>query len=631
MKPLMMWLMLALLPGMTGVPTASAEGRMTKQERERSGIPESHKWNLTDLYGSSADWERDFARLNKEVKAFARCRGKLGGSVKRLGDCLDDMFALTKRLYRLSVYAMRLHDQDLGVPAGQGLKDRIQKAGTEVSAALAFVEPGILKIPPARLKKYLTSPRLADYKHFVHNITRRRAHILSPSEEELVARAGNLSAVPMDTYRTLSTVNLPWPEIELKSGEKVTLNQAMYTKLRATPDRQDREKVFMAFFASLGSFRESFATLLAGAVSRDRYYSEVRGYKTDLHAALDDSNVPVGIYHNMIKQVRAGLPQLWRYLKLRKKLLRIETLGYHDLYTSMVPSVRMEVPYERAKELMLASLAPMGEEYVRVLENGFEQRWADVYPTRNKRSGAYMSGSAYDVHPYVLLNYNDDYESMSTAAHEFGHALHSHFSNTTQPFPMCDYPIFVAEVASTVNEQLLRLYLTGIEKDPKKKLFILGQELENYRTVVFRQALFAEFELKIHEMAQAGEPLTAEKLDQTYLELLREYYGEAEGVIQIDPRFAVEWAYIPHFYYNFYMFQYTTSFIASTAISQKIHGGDRKARDNYLKMLRAGGSRYPVQLLKMAGMDMAGAEPYKKAFQAMADTMDEIEALIQNQ
>ena len=588
---------------------------------------DKYRWNLRDLYASPAAWERDLKRLRSGVRAFARRRGKLKKSAKQLADGLEQLYALTKRLYRLHIYAMRFHDQDARVTAGQALKDRIQKAATEVGTALAFVEPEILGIAPKKLSTWLKSKRLKAFRHNIHDITRRRAHILDPLQEELIARAGNLAGVPSDVYQTLSTVNLPYPEVKLRTAGRVTLTPAMYNRHRTLPDRGDRLKVFQAFWGLHDKFREAFAALLSGAINRDRYYADARKYKSDLRASLDHSHVPVDIYTNMIKQVRAGLPLLRRYLELRRRALGLDDLGYHDLYASMVPAVKMKIPYPRAQKTVLQALRPLGDEYTRALGQAFRQRWTDVYPAPGKRSGAYSSGDAYDVHPYVLLNYNDDYESMSTMVHEFGHALHSWFANHSQPFHLAGYPTFVAEVASTVNENLLRLHLVAEETDDKKRIFLQSQHLENFRTTVFRQCLFAEFELAIHKMAQKGESLTADSLGELYLRLLREYYSQQRGAIRIDPLYAVEWAYVPHFYYNFYMFQYTTSFIAATAIADRIYSGDARTRDRYLKMLKAGGSKYPVQLLKIAGVDMRTSGPYGQAFASMKRTLDDIEAL----
>ncbi len=595
--------------------------------RPRDQVPAKYKWKVEDLYKSRKEWEKDLARLKRQVKQLEKCKGQLGRGVKRLAGCLDQGFDMLRRMYRLYGYASRIYDQDARQKEGQELKSIIKKVATDTDAAMSFIEPEILRIPEARLRKWMKSRLLADYRQYLDNIIRRRKHILPEPQERILAKAGQLASVPSDTYRVLTTVNMPYPEIKLSTGEQVKLTPAMYTRYRAVDNRADRLLVFQEFWKAHKAFRESLASLLAGQVNKDHFFADVRKYREDLEAALDENNVPTSIYLNMIKQVRAARPVLWRYLRLRAKMLGIKDLGYHDLYASIVPAVKMDVPYESARGILTSALAPLGDEYVKVLGHAFDQGWVDVYPTEGKRSGAYSDGSAYDVHPYILLNYNDDYESLSTLAHEFGHAMHSWLANKNQPFPMADYPIFVAEVASTTNENLLRIELLKKEQDKNRRMFLLGQHLENFRTTVFRQALFAEFELEIHRLAQKGVPLTADKLDELYLKLLREYYGEAEGVIKIDPLYAVEWAYIPHFYYNFYMFQYTTSFIAATSIAEKIASGDTRARDAYLGMLKAGGSKYPVQLLKMAGVDMTKSEPYSIAFEAMKKSIDELEKL----
>jgi len=620
MRRLVMVLLLA------GAGAQAADGSVGPRSREQ--IPEEFKWKLEDLYPSLEAFEADFKTLTQEIEKVAACQGRLGKSLDSLASCLDGRFSAMKRLWRLYSYAMRLHDQDARQTLGQELKSRMQKQATEFDARLSFFEPEILKIPAAKLKAWMKSKRLSDFRMYLDNIARRRPHILAPAEEKLLAQSGELAAVPQDVYRTLSTVNIPYPEVELSTGDKVKITPALYTRYRAAEKREDRIKIFQAFWGVHKAFRESFAALLAGQVKRDHFFAQARNYTSDLHAALDATNVPVDIYTNMIEQIRKARPELWRYLDLRKRMLGLSELGYHDLYCSVVPQLEMKIAYPDAQKLILDAVAPLGEQYQQALKAGFESRWTDVYPTEGKRSGAYMEGGAYDVHPYVLLNYNDDYESLSTTAHEFGHAMHSYFSNKNQPFPLADYPIFVAEVASTLNENLLRLKLLKNEADRNRRLFLLSQHLENFRTTVFRQAMFAEFELVIHKLNAENVPLTADRLEQEYLRLLREYYGEAEGHIKIDPLYAVEWAYIPHFYYNFYMFQYTTSFIAATSLAEKIFSGDAKTRENYLKLLSAGGSLYPVELLKLAGVDMTGEEPYRLAFESMRRTMEEMEKLI---
>jgi oligoendopeptidase F len=621
-----MWMALLGLAGLAAGSLRAEEAKMTQGSLSRDQVPERERWRLEDLYPTSEAWEQDFKKIEADLAAFDRCRGAMGKSAQRLADCLVRQFDLARRLDRLETYAGLLHDQDAGEVQGQALKERAGKLATRVQAGLAFVEPEILAVPARQMVAWQKAKALRPYAHYLDNILRRRPHVLSKGEEELVARAGDMAALPYSAYNTFSTLNLPFPEIEL-GGERVRLTQAMYTKHRASADPAVRQKVFQAFWATYKDFRETFAGLLSGAVNRDHFFARARRYPSDLDAALDRTNVPTSIYRNMITQVRAGRKSLWRYLGLRQKLLGLPRLAYHDLYPSIVPAVAMPISYEQAQATILEALAPLGTEVLEILKTAFAERWIDVRPTQGKRSGAYMSGSAYDVHPYMLLNYVDSFDAMSTAAHELGHAVHSYLANKRQPYHDAGYPIFTAEVASTANENLLRLHLTARETEPEKRLFLLGEYLESWRTTVFRQCLFAEFELTIHELAQAGTPLTADRLDETYLRLLREYYGADEGVTEIDPRYAVEWAYIPHFYYNFYMFQYTTSFIASVAIAERIFGGDAAARDAFLSMLRAGGSLYPVELLKLGGVDMTTDQPYRVAFESLERALDEVEKL----
>jgi oligoendopeptidase F len=609
-------------------PGAQAGGNMGSATKTQKSVAEKYQWDVTDLFASREAWEQGVVAVEEQVKQLGACQGTLAQSAQQLAKCLRLRFDILKDFGKLYSYASRVYHVNLKVSENQALFDRIGAIGTKVEAAMSWMDPELLTIPKATLDSYAAQEVMADFSTYLYNTTRRRDHIRSQDVETTIAQAGDMAAGATKVYQTLATVNIPWPTITLSDGKEVKLDQSGYGQLRYLPERKDRLDVFQAFWKRFSEYRETLAGLLATKVNTDHFYAVARGYDNDLQSALDGTDVPTDIYHNMITGVRAGLPVLHRYLDLRKKVLGVDELGYHDLYTSIVKSVELDYPYDAATALILDSLKVLGQEYTDILAQAYEDRWVDVYPYEGKRTGAYSSGTAYDTHPFILLNYTDDYNAMSTTAHEFGHALHSYFANTNQPFAKADYPIFVAEVASTVNENLLFLQMVAKETDRQKKIFLLGQALENFRTTVFRQALFAEFELRIHDMAQAGKPLTADALGELYLQLLREYYGEADGHIKIDPLYAVEWAYIPHFYYNFYMFQYTTSFIAATSIARRIFKGDTAARDNYLAMLKAGGSDTPVGLLNMAGVDMSGPDPYAQAFAVMSDLLDEIETLM---
>jgi oligoendopeptidase F len=422
---------------------------------------------------------------------------------------------------------------------------------------------------------------------------------------------------------------LPYPEITLSDGTIAKLTKAGYSRYRALPNRRDREAVFGAFWDTFENFKGTFGAQLYANVKKDMFYARTRGYKSSLHRALDADNIPTEVYMALIENVNNNLDSFGRFLNLKKRMLGVETLKYSDLYAPVVKSVDLKYTFEEAQKLVLDAFKPLGKDYTQIVDKAFEERWIDVYPTPGKRAGAYSNGSAYDVHPYILLNYNGQYDDVSTLAHELGHTMHSYYSNKKQPFPTADYSIFVAEVASTFNEALLIEKMLKEIKDDDTRLSLLMNYLENIRLTVFRQTQFAEFELRIHEKAERGEPLTGDVLNELYGEILKKYYGHDKGICHIDDLYAVEWAYVPHFYYNFYVYQYSTSFTASTALAKEVLGKKRGAVKRYIEFISSGGSDYPIELLKNAGVDMTGAEPFNKTMEAMNRTMDEIEAILE--
>ena len=589
--------------------------------KKREQIDEKFQWKISNLYPNTSAWEKDFNKLKKNLNSFSKFQGQLGSSPKILSQCLNKMVSLEKLYAKLYSYALTLHDQDARKNTGQTLYTNSSQLSTELNTILAFIQPEILSLPTTKLKKFMANKILFKYQHFLDNLIRLRKYVLSEKEEKIVAQSGYLSQAPEKAYETLATLNLPWPEVKLNTNKKIILTPAMYSKLRGSSNRQERLKIFTTFWNTYSNFRETFASLLSGAVNRDHYYAQVRGYKNDLEYALYSNNLSTAVYTTMISQVKIHLPLLWKYLRLHKKNLKVSSLGYHDLYAPSFSAFKPKYTYAKAYNLILAATAPLGQEYTQIMQKAFTSGWTDVFPNQDKRAGAYMLGAAYEVHPYILLNYTDDYESLTTTAHEFGHAAHSYLSNQNQAFIYANYPIFVAEVASIVNEQLLNLYLLDTCQNHKEKAYLLNKYLENWRLTVFRQTLFAEFELKIHTLAQNGQALTADLLDKTYLDLLHEYYGHKQGITIIDSKYASEWAYVPHFYYTFYMFQYTTSFIAATAIAQDIYAGKTKRQLGYWKMLKAGGSKYALDLLKLAGVDMSTTTPYKNAFKILEKTL----------
>jgi oligoendopeptidase F len=437
-----------------------------------------------------------------------------------------------------------------------------------------------------------------------------------------------ISSAPSTTFGIFSDADFPYPSVSLADGKSVKLDSAGYSLHRASANRDDRQKVMSTFFGALGKFRGTFGSTLNGQVQSDIFYARARKYSTALEAALDGPNIPSSVYLRLIDGVNKHLPTFHRYLKLRQRMMKVPELHYYDLYAPLVSSVDLNFTIEEAQKIVLEALKPLGTDYAAVSMRAFTERWTDFYPNEGKRSGAYSNGGAYDVHPYMLLNYNGKFTDMSTLAHELGHTMQSFYSNKTQPYPMASYPIFVAEVASTFNEALLIDHMLKTIKDDATKLSLLGDYLEGIKGTVFRQTQFAEFELRMHEMAEKGEPLTGEALDTLYGDITRKYYGHDKKVCVVDDYIAHEWAFIPHFYRNYYVFQYATSFTASSALAEKVMAGDESATKRYLAFLAAGGSKYPIDLLKDAGVDMTTDEPLALTIKKMNRVMDEMEKLL---
>jgi oligoendopeptidase F len=503
------------------------------------------------------------------------------------------------------------------------------QVGATFGAETSFVEPEILKLEPSKIDAFISSePRLKVYSFYLHDILRRRAHTLSDSEEKILANSSVLASAPSDTYNILSNADFAYPSVTLSDGKSVKLDSAGFNLYRAVPNRGDREKVMSAFFSALGSFGATFGTTLNGQVQADVFYSKARNYASALEGSLDAANIPTSVYMHLIDGVNRGLPTFHRYLNLRKKMMGVPELHYYDLYAPLVASVDLTYTAEEAEKHVMAALKPLGPDYRAAANRAFNERWIDLYPTPGKRSGAYSNGGAYDVHPYMLINYNGKYNDVSTIAHELGHTMQSYLSNKTQPYPLASYPIFVAEVASTFNEALLIDYMLKTITDDATKLSLLGNYLEGIKGTVFRQTQFAEFELRAHEMAEKGEPLTGDTLSKLYADITKKYYGHDKGVCIVDDYVQHEWSFIPHFYRNFYVFQYATSFTASAALSEKVLAGDPAATKRYLTFLSAGGSKYPIDLLKDAGVDMTSDEPLNLTLQKMNRVMDEMEKIL---
>jgi oligoendopeptidase F len=599
------------------------------QQQERSSVPDKYKWDLSQIYPSDQAWRAAKDKLPAEIPAIRAFKGTLGSSPQKLADALELASRLSKEFSRLYVYASMMSDQDTRVSTYQGMQQEMSQIGATFAAETAFIEPEILKIDKATIDKFVASePRLKVYAFYLDDILRRRAHTLSDDEEKLLANSSVMAGTASNVYGLLSDADFPYPTVTLSDGKSARLDSSGFNLYRTVPDRGDRQKVMSTFFSALGSFRGTFGSTLNGQVQANEFYAKARKYNTALESSLDAANIPTSVYARLVDGVNRNLPTFHRYLSLRKRMMGVPELHYYDLYAPLVTSVDLKYTAEEAEKHVMAALKPLGPEYAAAAQRAFNERWIDLYPNPGKRSGAYSNGGAYDVHPYMLLNYNGKYNDVSTVAHELGHTMQSYYSNKLQPYPLANYPIFVAEVASTFNEALLIDHMLKTITDDATKLSLLGNYLEGIKGTVFRQTQFAEFELRIHEMDEKGEPLTGDALSKLYADITKRYYGHDKGVCIVDDYIQHEWAFIPHFYRNFYVFQYATSFTASAALSEKVLAGDPVATKKYLTVLGSGGSKYPIDLLKEAGVDMTTDEPLELTMKKMNRVMDEMERIL---
>jgi len=600
------------------------------QDRDRSAIAEEYKWNLADIYPDVAAWRAAREGIVRESSGLRAYEGRLGSSAQALADALDEAFRIDKEIARLSVYAAMLADQDTREAGPQGMQQEMQQLAADVKAQTSYMEPELLRIGLATLERFIEAePRLQIYSFYLHDLVRRARHTLSDGEEKILAEAMPLAASGHNIYNILTNADFPYPTITLSDGRTARLDPSGYAEVRTLANRGDRQKAMSTFFTSLGGFQRTFGTTMNANVQRVALYAKTRKYGSHLEAALDGPNIPVTVYHRLIDGINRWLPSFHRYLTLRRRMMGIsDALRYFDLYAPLVAEVQLTFSPEQAQQQIVDAMRPLGGEYCDVVRRSFNERWIDFFPTTGKRSGAYSEGSAYDVHPYMLLNYLGQYNDVSTLAHELGHTMHSYYSNTHQPYALANYPTFVAEVASTFNEALLIDRVLRNTSDTATRLSLLGSFLENIKATVFRQTQFAEFELRLHQIAERGEPITGETLCRLYLDITRRYYGHAEDVCVVDDYVQYEWSYIPHFYIGFYVFQYATSFTAAEALSEKVLAGDEAARDRYLTFLGSGTSRYPIDLLKDAGVDMTTDEPLDFTMRKMNRVMDEVEEML---
>ena len=592
----------------------------------RSEIAVEDTWRLEDIFVSDESWEKEFQEVKALLPAVKEFEGKLSESADILYDALQYQDQLLERLGKLYAYSHMRYDQDTTNSFYQGLDDRMKNLYSQAASNLAFIVPELLSIDEGRLKDFLSEKvELKLYEHSLDEINLQRPHVLSADQEALLAEASDVFGASGNTFGMLNNADLVFPVIKDENGEEVEVTHGRFSRFLESADPRVRRDAFHAVYETYGKFQNTFASTLSGNIKKDNFYARVRNYSSARHGALSENNIPESVYENLVSTISDQLPLLHRYIKLRKKVLGLNELHMYDLYTPLVKDVKMEIGYEEAKEIILNGLSPLGEEYINVLKEGFENRWVDVHENKGKRSGAYSSGS-YGTNPYVLMNWQNNVNNLFTLAHEFGHSVHSYYTRKTQAYPYGNYSIFVAEVASTTNESLLNDYLLKTINDEQKRIYLLNHYLEGFRGTVFRQTMFAEFEHLIHQKAQNGEALTADSLTKDYYELNKKYYGVEDMVI--DEEIGLEWSRIPHFYYNYYVYQYATGFSAAAALSNGILTEGAPAVERYINFLKAGSSDYPIEVLKKAGVDMTSNQPILDACKVFDEKLTELEQLL---
>ena len=601
---------------------------MAKKVLTRNEVPEQLTWDLTPIFESDEAWEVELKEVEKLSEQAANYKGKVAESAESLYNTLQYFDAMYERLNKLYVYSHLKHDQDTTDAKYQDLDGRIRSVAAKVGAAWSFITPEILALDEATLNSYVESYEpLALYKQSLKEVNLGRPHVLSADKEELLAQMAEVSGASGSTFSALNNADLEFPKIKGEDGEEFQLTHGNYIMQLESDNREVREAAFKAVYKTYGQFKNTFASTLAGNVKAHNASAKIRNYNSARHAALSNNFIPEKVYDQLISTVHDYLPALHRYVELRKKVLGVDELHMYDLFTPLVKEVKMEVSYDEAKKTMVESFAPLGKEYQEIVQKGLDSRWVDVLENKGKRSGAYSSGT-FGTNPYVLMNWHDNINNLYTLAHEFGHSMHSYFSRANQPYQYADYSIFVAEVASTCNEELLFDHLMKTLDDDKKKIYLLNQWLDGCRGTVFRQTMFAEFEHIIHEMDAKGESLTAEKLTSIYYDLNKQYFGDA---VTVDEEIGLEWARIPHFYYNYYVYQYATGQSAATALSKQILEEGQPAVDRYINnFLKAGCSNFPIEVLKAAGVDMESPEPIALACQVFEEKLNELEKLLLN-
>lgn len=597
----------------------------TKELLSREEVPEELTWRLEDIFATDEEWEKEYEQLQKDFPQIGNYRGNLAKSSEDLCSLLQLQDDLSGRLGRLFVYARMRYDQDTTNSFYQAMNSKAQNLLTLATSEMSYITPEILSMEESTIEKFIEeNDDLKLYEHTLNEINRRRPHVLSEREEELLALASEALRAPSDTFSMLNNADLTFPTVKNEEGKEVDLTHGRYITFLESSDRRVRKDAFKAMYETYGKYKNTFASTLKGNIKTDNFYAKVRNYSSARQAALDANNIPESVYDNLVDAINKKLPLLHRYAELRKEVLKLDEVHMYDMYTPLLPDSEMKVNYEEAKQYVIDGLKPLGEEYVNIVQEAYDNRWIDVPENKGKRSGAYSSGT-YGTNPYILLNWQDSVSDMFTLAHELGHSVHSYYTRKNQPYRYGNYSIFVAEVASTANEALLNEYMLNHLEDEKDKLYILNNFLEGFRGTVFRQTMFAEFEHEIHVRDQKGEPLTADSLTEIYYDLNKKYFGE--NVVS-DEEIGLEWARIPHFYYNYYVYQYATGYAAATSLANQILTEGQPAVDRYIDFLKAGSSDYPIEVLKKAGVDMTSQQPVLEALDVFEEKLNEMEKLL---
>jgi oligoendopeptidase F len=611
---------------LTRTSVAIAQDKDVQKVPERSEIEKKYLWATENIFAKVEEWEKEFAAVEKKVEELAKYKGTLSQGPDQLFKILKERDDTEARLDRVYVYASLLSDQDTRAGEYQGFESRARSLAVKYGQLTSWLEPELTAMPFEKLDSWMREKsELALYRQAFDDVFRQKKYILSPREEELLAMTGELTSTPYNAYSLMANADIKFPTITDENGKTRELDDSAFYLFLRSPDRRVRKNAYEAIVGTYAKNRNTAAALLNGVVQSHILNVKARGYDSCLAASLHAGNIPVEVYNTLVKTVDDNLPLLHRYLDLKKRAFKIEDGGHdYDLYAPFISESKLEYTYEQSVDAIMTALKPLGEDYLTPMKKGFDSRWVDVFPSKGKRSGAYSSGT-FLTQPYILMNFHGSYEDTSTLAHEMGHSMHSYFSRGTQPYVYSDYSIFCAEVASTCNEILLQDYVLKQTTDPKRKLYLLSEFLEGIRGTVFRQTMFSEFEQRIHEMAEAGQPLTADVLGAEYQKIMKKYYGAA---YTHDALVSDYWIRIPHFYYNFYVYKYATSYCAASNIANRIMRNEPGVRDGYMSFLKGGSSKYPIDMLKMAGVDMMSPAPVEDAMKLFKSLLDQTEALL---